>query len=148
MESAASASLLWDMPSLGLGHSALKGVWLEGKGTGQGWGEGRSQDLASEGGWTLSAAGCRAGGQEGSGRASWRIRVGWAGSRLPSCPPEPCVDLGSLWEDSRNSSCSDKNRLLRRAWGLASCSRCPPGLARVGAPGKGGTVLLGPRSAA
>lgn len=38
MESTASTFLLWDMPSLGLGHSALKGIWLEGEGTEQRWG--------------------------------------------------------------------------------------------------------------
>lgn len=131
----------------GAGTLCSEGHMAGGRGdrTEMGGAEGVCSAWRVRGGQTLSAAGCGAGGL-------WEGFLGDRGGlgrlRTPLLPPHPCVDLGSLWEDSRNGSCSDKNRLLRRAWGLASCSRCPPGLARVGPQARGGARVAGAGSAA
>ena len=100
--------------------------------------------MVSEGGWPLRAAGCRGGRARGRfpGGSGWAWPLG-----TPLLAPQQHVDLGSLWEPSRNGSCSDQNRLLRRAWCCASCRRCPPPApqpGKSGCPRQGGTVLLGP----
>lgn len=88
---------------------------------------GEAAELGQQGVLALWCCACRAG----------RLWEGFPGDRVSPPRPPARVDLGSLWEDSRNGSCPDKNRLLRRAWDGASCGRCPLGLARAGAPGKG-----------
>lgn len=54
----------------------------------------------------------------------------------PSGPPAAC-GLGLVLGEFQEGLLPDKNRLLRKAWGSARGSRCPPGPTRVGAPGKG-----------
>lgn len=109
----------------------------EGEGSGQGWGQGAAVHDRG-GGWTLGAARC------GGGRL-WEGLLGVGGGlTCLGLRSRQRVDLGLLWEASRDGSCPDKNRLLRKAWGCASCSRCPPGPARVGAPGEGVQGCWGP----
>lgn len=102
MKMTASPPLLGDMPSPGLSEGRVA-FWESGCDGG-----GRRETAAplrdGAGPSVLPLAG--AGG----------LREGSPGGGL-GCPPQQCVDLGSLGEDSRNGSCPNKNRLLRRVWG-------------------------------
>lgn len=102
MKMRASPPLLGDMPSPGLSEGRVA-FWEMGA---MGVGEGRQQPRSVTG---PDPPCCPSQGREGSGKAPRG-----AGSGAPS---QQCVDLGSLGEDSRNGSCPNKNRLLRRVWG-------------------------------
>lgn len=130
-ELTASEPFLRDVPSRGLRRAC---GWR--RGDRAGWGEGGSSA------WSVGDAG-----PSGLPRALGRCpgdQGGLGPLRSPLLAPPAVGDLSSLREDSRNGSCPDKNRLLRRAWGCSSCSRCPPGLAGAGAPGKGAQGCWGP----
>lgn len=75
-------------------------------------------------------------GWEDSGKVSGWVGEGLAAQVSAAGPPAAC-GLGLVLGEFQERLLPDKNRLPRKAWGCARGRRCPPGLTRVGAPGKG-----------
>lgn len=71
---------------------------------------------------------------------SGEIPRGWAWARPVGSPPLPqaASRLGIVWEDSRNGSCPDKNRFLRRAWDGARPAGAPQAWPERVPPVRGG----------